>query len=164
VHVTKRYLLSAIWSNQGTTPSALVTHTNASKSLKHPSTREDKSRKQDHIKELKFCKKNYKQQMFRHRRLKNREQEVRRICTSRCKLYEMEVLGHPVPRGYKYGDLDLQVRGVSNESVKYGREFCGTWPPESLLWYGPETIVRVNYRPVLSSERASHSKKPTIVK
>jgi hypothetical protein len=26
----------------------------------------------------------------------------------------------------KYGDLALQVRGVSNETVKYGREFCGT--------------------------------------
>jgi hypothetical protein len=26
----------------------------------------------------------------------------------------------------KYGDLALQVGGVSNETVKYGREFCGT--------------------------------------
>jgi hypothetical protein len=26
---------------------------------------------------------------------------------------------------YKYGDLALQVGGVSNETVKYGREFCG---------------------------------------
>jgi hypothetical protein len=31
-----------------------------------------------------------------------------------------------VPGGYKYGDLALQVVGVSNETVKYGREFCGT--------------------------------------
>jgi hypothetical protein len=31
-----------------------------------------------------------------------------------------------VPGGYKYGDLALQVGGVSNETVKYGREFCGT--------------------------------------
>jgi hypothetical protein len=28
--------------------------------------------------------------------------------------------------GYKYGDLTLQVGGVSDETVKYGREFCGT--------------------------------------
>jgi hypothetical protein len=35
-------------------------------------------------------------------------------------------LGHPVLGGYKYGNLALQVGGVSNETVKYGREFCGT--------------------------------------
>jgi hypothetical protein len=27
-------------------------------------------------------------------------------------------LGHPVPGGYKYGDLAIQVGGVSNETVK----------------------------------------------
>jgi hypothetical protein len=27
---------------------------------------------------------------------------------------------------YKYGDLALQVGGVSDDTVKYGREFCGT--------------------------------------
>jgi hypothetical protein len=32
----------------------------------------------------------------------------------------------PVPEGYKYGNLALQVGGVSDETVKYGREFCGT--------------------------------------
>jgi hypothetical protein len=42
--------------------------------------------------------------------------------------------------------------------------FCGTCAPEWLLWQGPKAIVRVNYRPILSSERAPHSKKPTIVK
>jgi hypothetical protein len=35
-------------------------------------------------------------------------------------------LGHHVPGGYKYGDLALQLQGVSNETVKYGREFCTT--------------------------------------
>jgi hypothetical protein len=34
-------------------------------------------------------------------------------------------LGHSVDRGYKYRDLALQDEG-SNETVKYGREFCGT--------------------------------------
>jgi hypothetical protein len=32
-------------------------------------------------------------------------------------------LGHPVPGGYKYGNLALQDGGVSDETVKYGREF-----------------------------------------
>jgi hypothetical protein len=32
-------------------------------------------------------------------------------------------LGHPVPGGYKYGNLALQIGGVSDETVKYGREF-----------------------------------------
>jgi hypothetical protein len=27
--------------------------------------------------------------------------------------------------GYKCGNLALQVGGVSDETVKYGREFCG---------------------------------------
>jgi hypothetical protein len=35
-------------------------------------------------------------------------------------------LGHPVPGGYKYWDLALQIWGISDETVKYGREFCGT--------------------------------------
>jgi hypothetical protein len=35
-------------------------------------------------------------------------------------------LGHLVPGGYKYGNLALQVEGVSDETLKYGREFCGT--------------------------------------
>jgi hypothetical protein len=33
-------------------------------------------------------------------------------------------MGYLVPGGYKYGDLALQVERVSNETVKYGREFC----------------------------------------
>jgi hypothetical protein len=36
---------------------------------------------------------------------------------------------HFVSIKYKYGDLALQVGGVSNETVKYGREFCGTSTP-----------------------------------
>jgi hypothetical protein len=35
-------------------------------------------------------------------------------------------LGHPVPGGYKYGNLALQVRGVSDETVNYGYGFCAT--------------------------------------
>jgi hypothetical protein len=35
-------------------------------------------------------------------------------------------LGHLIPGGYKYGDLALQVGGVSYETVKYGLEFCET--------------------------------------
>jgi hypothetical protein len=32
--------------------------------------------------------------------------------------------------GYKYGDLALQVEGVSIETAKYGVKFCGTWARE----------------------------------
>jgi hypothetical protein len=35
-------------------------------------------------------------------------------------------LGHPVPWGYKYGDLALQVEGVSRiGTIKYGLESRG---------------------------------------
>jgi hypothetical protein len=52
------------------------------------------------------------------------------------------ILGHPVPGRYKYGNLALQVGGVSDETVKYG---YGSW---ALSHY------TANCRPVLSSERA----------
>jgi hypothetical protein len=32
--------------------------------------------------------------------------------------------------GYKYRNLTLQVGGVSDETIKYGREFCGTLTQE----------------------------------
>jgi hypothetical protein len=32
-------------------------------------------------------------------------------------------MDHPVPGGYKYGNLALQVGGVSDETVKYGYGF-----------------------------------------
>jgi hypothetical protein len=54
--------------------------------------------------------------------------------------------------------------GVSNERVRYGHKFCGTWARKWLLWQGPEVIVLANYIPVLSSERAPHTKKPVIVR
>jgi hypothetical protein len=52
------------------------------------------------------------------------------------------ITGPPCSWGYKYGNLALQVGGVSNETVKYGREFCGTSTQEWLLWQGPEAIVQ----------------------
>jgi hypothetical protein len=36
------------------------------------------------------------------------------------------IIHNPVPGGYKYGDLSFQVGGVSDETAKYGREFCRT--------------------------------------
>jgi hypothetical protein len=33
-----------------------------------------------------------------------------------------------------------------------------------VLWQGPEAIALVNYRPILSSERAPHIKKPATVR
>jgi hypothetical protein len=34
-------------------------------------------------------------------------------------------LGHPVPGGYKYGNLALQVGGVSDKTVKFGLSSAG---------------------------------------
>jgi hypothetical protein len=60
---------------------------------------------------------------------------------------------HAVPGGYKYGDLALQVGGVSRiGTIKYGLESRGTQTRARLRWRGPAATV--NYRPVLSSERA----------
>jgi hypothetical protein len=59
--------------------------------------------------------------------------------------------------------MALQVGGVSDETVKYGREFCGSSTQEWLFWQGLEAIVQVNCRPILSSERVPHIKKPAIV-
>jgi hypothetical protein len=60
-------------------------------------------------------------------------------------------VGHIVPGEYKYGNLALQVGGVSDETVKYG--------------YGerlaPLSDYTANCKPVLSSERAPHVKKTT---
>jgi hypothetical protein len=53
--------------------------------------------------------------------------------------------------------------GVSNEPVKYSREFCGTWTRKWLLWQSPEAIVQVNYRPSLSYDRVLNIMKATIV-
>jgi hypothetical protein len=64
----------------------------------------------------------------------------------------------------KYGDLAFQVEWVSNETVKYGFEFCGTSIQEWLLWQGAKAIARVNYRPILSSERVPQIKKSAIVR
>jgi hypothetical protein len=57
---------------------------------------------------------------------------------------------------HKYGDLALQVGGDSIiRTIKYGLESRGT------DWRGPAATV--NYRPVLSSERALQDNKPTTV-
>jgi hypothetical protein len=65
--------------------------------------------------------------------------------------------------GYKYGNLTLQVGGVSNETVKYGREFCGTSTPRVAALARPRNNSTVNYRPVLSSERALQNNKHAAV-
>jgi hypothetical protein len=65
---------------------------------------------------------------------------------------------------YIFRDLALWVAGVSNETVKYGHEFCGTWTQRVTALARPRSNCTVNYRPVLSSERAHHIKKPTTVR
>jgi hypothetical protein len=59
------------------------------------------------------------------------------------------VLCHPVPGGYKYGDLALQVGGVSDET----NMVMGCTPIQSV------TDCTANYRPVLLSERAPYKKR-----
>jgi hypothetical protein len=40
------------------------------------------------------------------------------------------ITGYPVLAGYKYGDLAIHVGGVSEETVKCGHEFFGTYSKE----------------------------------
>jgi hypothetical protein len=69
--------------------------------------------------------------------------------------------GHPVPWGYKYGKLALQVWGVSKiGTIKYGIE-CRRTQTRKGRWRGPAATV--NYRSVLSSERAPQINKPATV-
>jgi hypothetical protein len=71
-------------------------------------------------------------------------------------------LGHPVPGGHKYGELAFQIVGVSRiGTIKYGIESRGTQNRAGLRWRGPAATV--NYRPVLSSERALQNNKPATV-
>jgi hypothetical protein len=63
-------------------------------------------------------------------------------------------LGHPVPGGYKYGDLAIQGGGVSNVRVKCGHEFRGTRTRVWQRWRGPAAIV--NDGPILLSEMMLH--------
>jgi hypothetical protein len=61
------------------------------------------------------------------------------------------------------GTWPSRLGGVLDETVKYGREFCGTSTQERLLLQRPEAIVQVNYRLVLSSERALQNNKAATV-
>jgi hypothetical protein len=44
-------------------------------------------------------------------------------------------------------------------AVRHDFKFCGNWARDYQRWQGLIALVRVNYRPVFSSERASHTKK-----
>jgi hypothetical protein len=69
---------------------------------------------------------------------------------------------HPVSGGYNYGDLALQVGGVSSTgTIKYGLESRGTQTGAGLRWPGPAATI--NYGLALSSERALHNNKPATV-
>jgi hypothetical protein len=54
-----------------------------------------------------------------------------------------------------------EKRSLESETVKYGQKFYRTRTRKWLRWRGPATIV--NYRLVLSSERASHINKSATV-
>jgi hypothetical protein len=69
-------------------------------------------------------------------------------------------LGHPVPEGYEYFDLALQVGGTSTEAVAFCNESRGTRIREWLRWRGPAVVV--DYSPVLSSESTSRNTPATV--
>jgi hypothetical protein len=56
---------------------------------------------------------------------------------------------------------DEENGSLKFETVKYGREYQGTWTRERLLWQGP--VAYTKERPVLSSERELHKNKPATV-
>jgi hypothetical protein len=72
---------------------------------------------------------------------------------------------HPrVEAGSNTSTVTLRVVGgdkkgsLKCETVKYGRETLGALTKDRLRWQGPAAYIKV--RPVLSSERAPHKKKP----
>jgi hypothetical protein len=62
--------------------------------------------------------------------------------------------GQPVPGGYKYWEVVLQVGEVSNLRQENCHESCETRTWEWLRWRRPAAIV--NDRPILSLERMLH--------
>jgi hypothetical protein len=48
-------------------------------------------------------------------------------------------VGHPVPGGYKYENLALQVGGVSDETVKY---VYGSWATRTIEWLHCKLQIR----------------------
>jgi hypothetical protein len=71
------------------------------------------------------------------------------------KIKGTQYLGQPLPGGYKYGDMALQVGGVSDETLSLNM---------SSVRLGPLSDCTANYRPVLSSEREPYMKKKEAVK
>jgi hypothetical protein len=57
----------------------------------------------------------------------------------------------------------LYRKTAANGIVKYSLEFCWTRSREWLFWQSPEAIG-VRFRPILSSERLPHIKKPATVR
>jgi hypothetical protein len=68
---------------------------------------------------------------------------------------------HRNPASLKRRQKGNLVPGGISGTLKYGLESRGTQTREGLRWRGSPAIV--NYRPVLSSERALHNNKPTTV-
>jgi hypothetical protein len=70
-------------------------------------------------------------------------------------------VGHPVPGGYKYGDLALQVGGVSRIGMIIYSLESWTQSQAGLRWR--ESTATVNYRPVLLSERVLQNSIPITI-
>jgi hypothetical protein len=78
----------------------------------------------------------------------------------------VEAAAKPAYAGSNTSTVTLRVVGgdekgsLKCETVKYGRETQGARTKERLRWQGPVAYIKV--RPVLSSERAPHKKKPQL--
>jgi hypothetical protein len=54
------------------------------------------------------------------------------------------ITGPPCFWGIKIRGPAFQVGGVSNQTVKRGLAFCGSWTREWLPWQWPDAILQVN--------------------
>jgi hypothetical protein len=61
------------------------------------------------------------------------------------------------------GTWPIRFVGVSDETVKYGHEFYGTFDPRVTALARPRNNCTLNYRSFLSSERALQNNNPAAV-
>jgi hypothetical protein len=80
-------------------------------------------------------------------------------CFLQDKKYSIPHRNHP-----NSGDVALQVGRISNETVKYGRLFCGTWTRELTALARPRSNCTTKLQTHPLVREGSHIKKPAIVR
>jgi hypothetical protein len=101
------------------------------------------------------------------------EKKVDRLCglvseflvtQRRCIVFPVRYeLGHPLPGGYKYGDLALQVGWSLRWDSKIWPLVLRNFDPKVTALARTRSNCTLNYRPALSSESALQNNKPAIV-